>query len=328
MRIPNSVAREIVERVLTGEDYRPVIVQLIDTEFLNYVLDFFRQIVDAKLDGQRITGDWYRERMLLRGDIPKEEVATRAGLNLKTIHNARHTTRRKVVEEEALKHYEKLRQVVEELIQDDQHFGVEITLKLRGVSVTLDVAESLIVINALAVARAALRGGAWSTAGKQVEEPLMQTLCALHRVPKKYYDQKRIPKSERETDFCLLDTKGKVYRCEVKLLGKGNPESADAPLAREVQIFIADTISDKMKAQLDSRGVLWMELRGAQDWQKFTEILNKLGIPHKPVPQGKEKEWLERCLNAVIPIGSTYAAQIRETPADYSSEGDLLVELE
>ena len=54
MRIPNSVAREIVERVLTGEDYRPVIVQLIDTEFLNYVLDFFRQIVDAKLDGQRI----------------------------------------------------------------------------------------------------------------------------------------------------------------------------------------------------------------------------------------------------------------------------------
>jgi hypothetical protein len=71
-----------------------------------------------------------------------------------------------------------------------------------------------------------------------------------------------------------------------------------------------------------------MELRGAQDWQKFAEILNKLGIPHKPVPQGKEKEWLERCLNTVIPIGGTYAAQIRETPADYSSEGDLLVELE
>jgi hypothetical protein len=301
MRIPNSVAREIVERVLTGEDYRPVIVQLIDTEFLNYVLDFFRQIVDAKLDGQRITGDWYRERMLLRGDIPKEEVATRAGLNLKTIQNARHTTCQKVVEEEALLHYEKLRQIIEELLQDEQQFGVEITLKLRSVSVTLDAAESLIVINALAVARAALRGGAWSTAGKQVEEPLMQTLCALHRVPKKYYDQKRIPKSERETDFCLLDTKGEVYRCEVKLLGKGNPESADAPLAREVQVFIADTISDKMKAQLDSRGILWMELRGAQDWQKFAEILNKLGIPHKPVPQGKEKEWLERCLNAVMP---------------------------
>jgi hypothetical protein len=301
MRIPKSVAREIVERVLTGEDYRPVIVQLIDTEFLNYVLDFFRQIVDAKLDGQRITGDWYRERMLLRGDIPKEEVATRAGLNLKTIKNARHTTCQKVVEEEALLHYEKLRQIIEELLQDEQQFGVEITLKLRSVSVTLDAAESLIVINALAVARAALRGGAWSTAGKQVEEPLMQTLCALHRVPKKHYDQKRVPKAVRETDFCLLDTAGNIYRCEVKLLGKGNPESADAPLAREVQVFIADTISDKMKAQLDSRGILWMELRGAQDWQKFAEILNKLGIPHKPVPQGKEKEWLERCLNAVMP---------------------------
>jgi hypothetical protein len=328
MRVPNSVAREIVERVLTGEDYRPVIVQLIDTEFLNYVLDFFRQVVGAKLEGQRITGDWYRERMLLRGDIPKEEVATRAGLNLKTIQNARHTTRRKVVEEEALKHYEKLRQVIEELIQDEQQFGVEITLKLRNVSVTLNVAESLIVINALAVARAALRGGAWSTAGKRVEEPLMQTLCALHRVPKKHYDQKRVPKSGRETDFCLLDTEGNIYRCEVKLLGKGNPESADAPLAREVQVFIADTISDTMKSELDSRGVLWMELRGAQDWQKFAEILDKLGIPHKPVPQGKEKEWLEKCLNAVFPIGGAHPAQVREMPADYSSEGDLLVELE
>ena len=248
MRIPNSVAREIVERVLTGEDYRPVIVQLIDTEFLNYVLDFFRQIVDAKLDGQRITGDWYRERMLLRGDIPKEEVATRAGLNLKTIKNARHTTCQKVVEEEALLHYEKLRQIIEELLQDEQQFGVEITLKLRSVSVTLDVAESLIVINALAVARAALRGGAWSTAGKQVEEPLMQTLCALHRVPKKHYDQKRVPKAVRETDFCLLDTTGNIYRCEVKLLGKGNPESADAPLAREVQVFIAEALVHKSGA--------------------------------------------------------------------------------
>jgi hypothetical protein len=233
-----------------------------------------------------------------------------------------------VVEEEALKHYEKLRQVIEELIQDDQHFGVEITLKLRNVSVTLDVAESLIVINALAVARAALRGGAWSTAGKQVEEPLMRTLCALHRVPKQHYDQKLIPKSERETDFCLLDTKGKIYRCEVKLLGKGNPESADAPLAREVQVFIADTISDTMKAQLDSRGILWMELRGAHDWQKFAEILDKLGIPHKSVSQGKEKEWLERCLDAVIPIDGARSAQVRETPAEYSSQSDLLVELE
>ncbi len=289
---------------------------------------FSRRSSKSKLNNQRITDDWYREHMLLKPKLPKEEVATRAGLNLKTIQNARHTTRRKVVEEEALRHYGKLRQVIEELIQDEQTFGVEITLKFRGVSVNLDVAESLIVINALAVARAALRGGAWSTAGKQVEKPLMKALCALHRVPKKHYDQERIPQSEREPDFYLIDSAGRSYRCEVKLLGKGNPESADAPLARDVHIFIADTISDTMKAQLDSRGIQWTELRGAQDWQKFAQILDKLGIPHKPVPQAKEKEWLERCLDAVFATSEARSGRVSEAPVSYASQNELLLDFE
>lgn len=37
MRLPSVITREIVERVLRGEDYRPTIIQIIDTEFLNYV---------------------------------------------------------------------------------------------------------------------------------------------------------------------------------------------------------------------------------------------------------------------------------------------------
>jgi len=299
VRLPTIVAREIVERVLTGKDYRPAIVQLIDTEFLNYVIEFFKRVVDAKIAEEKITEDWYRKYML-SPELPKEQIATNAGLNLKTIQNSRSTTQKQIVLDEAHRHYERLRQIVDELIQDESSFGVEITLSFRRVSVSLDVAESLIVINALAVARAAIRGGAWSTAGKQVEAPLMETLCVLHQVPKRYFDQSQVPASERETDFFLIGTNGEHYRCEVKLLGRGNPESADAPLARNAKVFVADTISDTMKQQLSNAGILWVELRGAQDWMQFAAVLSQLGIPHRKVPAGKEAQRLKKSLDAVF----------------------------
>jgi hypothetical protein len=327
MRLPSVVAREIVECLLKGEDYRPSVVRLIDSEFLNYVINFFKEVVQAKISEEKITSDWYREKMLDR-NLPKDQIAVRSGLNLKTIENARHTQRKEVVIDESHKHYEKLRKIIDELIQDDPEFNLQITLSFRSVSVTLDVAESLVVVNALAVARAAIRGGAWSSAGKQVEKPLMTVLCALHRVPRKYYDQSRAIQSGRETDFYLMDNAGTPYRCEVKLLGKGNPESADAAFARDAKVFVADTISDTMKQELDRAGILWMELRGAQDWTQFAQILDKLSIPHKPIPADKESEWLDKCLNAVFQA-LPQAEQIRESPdIVYSTENDLLVDLD
>lgn len=327
MRLPTVVAREIVERVLTGKDYRPVIVQLIDTEFLNYTVKFFKRVVDAKIEGEKITDDWYRKCML-SPQLPKEEIARNAGLNMKTIQNAHSTTRKQVVLDEAHRHYERLKQIVDELIQGESCFGVEMTLSFRNVSVSLDVVESLIVINALAVARAAIRGGAWSTAGKQVEAPLMETLCALHQVPKRHYDQSQVPASERETDFFLIGDNGEHYRCEVKLLGRGNPESADAPLARSAKVFVADTISNTMKQQLSNAGILWVELRGAQDWTQFAAVLDKLGIPRQPVPIDEKEHWLEKSLNAVFSARTPMPKGVQEGAAQYSAGIEQMVELE
>ena len=55
---------------------------------------------------------------------------------------------------------------------------------------------------------------------------------------------------EREIDFYLVNN-NQNYKCEVKLMGKGNPESADAVIARDSKIFVADKISDLNKNQLD-----------------------------------------------------------------------------
>ncbi|MGI8495592.1 MAG: CfrBI family restriction endonuclease, partial [Pyrinomonadaceae bacterium] len=59
------------------------------------------------------------------------------------------------------------------------------------------------------------------------------------------------------------------YKCEVKLMGKGNPESADAIIARDSKVFVADKLSEMNKKQLNSLRVNWIELRSANGFQKF-----------------------------------------------------------
>jgi hypothetical protein len=155
---------------------------------------------------------------------------------------------------------------------------------MKGVSVDLNVSESLIVINTLAVKRAALRGGLWSTAGKSAEKYLMLTLCKLYQVPENNYNASHFVKDkgkkvDREIDFYLLNN-GKEYLCEVKLMGKGNPESADAIIARDTNVFVADTLSQQNKNQCDQLGVNWIALRDKDGYKRFGLALEKLSIPH------------------------------------------------
>ena len=64
-------------------------------------------------------------------------------------------------------------------------------------------------------------------------------------------------------------------------MGKGNPESADATIARDSDIFIADTLSQQNKNQLKSRNIKYLVLKNNKDIiLDFKEILRKLEIPH------------------------------------------------
>ena len=78
----------------------------------------------------------------------------------------------------------------------ENEIDLTLTIKMKGVSVDLNVSESLIVINTLAVKRAALRGGLWSTAGKSAEKYLMLTLCKLYQVPEINYNASHFVKDK------------------------------------------------------------------------------------------------------------------------------------
>jgi hypothetical protein len=190
------------------------------------------------------------------------------------------TTRREIVVEASTEHYDTLYNVIKELTESEHELDLKLTIKFRNVSVDLNVSESLIVINTLAVKRAELRGGLWSTAGKRAEKYLMITLCKIFNVPLKHYDQSRIPESMREVDFYLIND-DKYYRCEVKLMGKGNPESADAIFARESSVFVGDKLSELNKEQAKKLNVEWIELRSEDGFKRFSKVLSKFKIPHE-----------------------------------------------
>ncbi len=284
MTLTDQVIKNIIIRVVKSRDYRIEIVNLINAEFLQFSIDFFKKVVNAKLNSQDITINWYRQHFTTK-DLPSNDIAINSGLNIKTINNMYGTTARTMVIEASNEHFETLYQSIQTLVEMEEDIDLTLTIKLKGVSVDLNVSESLIVINTLAVKRAALRGGFWSTAGKSAEKYLMITLCKLYQVPENNYDASHFVKDkekdvDREIDFYLLNGEQK-YKCEVKLMGKGNPESADAIIARNTNVFIADTLSPQNKNQCDQLGVYWVALRDPNGYLRFGQVLQAIGIPHQ-----------------------------------------------
>lgn len=171
-------------------------------------------------------------------------------------------------------------QRVDDLISSDfPNIRLSMTIRYNDCSVELSFRETLIVVNTLAAKHAEIRGGAWSGLGKRLELPLMLSLAKLYQVPSSHYAGKGLTGENREVDFHFLSSSGDQFFCEVKLMGKGNPESADSTIARRSNIFIAQTLSDKNKSQLTNRGHHWVELGAKDGYKRIHTVFTYLDIP-------------------------------------------------
>ena len=283
MTLKEHVIKEIVMRVVKSQDYRIEIVNLINAEFLQFAIDFFKRVVTAKLNSESITIDWYKQAFM-NDELSPDEIAINSGLNKKTISNMYRSATKQIVIEASNEHFDSLYNSIQALVENEQEIDLLLTIKFQGVSVDLNVSESLIVINTLAVKRAALRGGLWSTAGKRAEKIIMLTLCRLYQVAPKYYNAENFIKNrnidvDREIDFYLKNEQHE-FKCEVKLMGQGNPESADAIIARNSSLFVADTLSQQNKNQCDQLGVCWVACRDSNGYRRFKLALEKFNIPY------------------------------------------------
>ena len=278
-RLSNTNRNNIIKNLLLEVDHRNIIQLTIDNLFLERVIDFFGQVTQAKLQSNTITKDWYKE-IMISAELNKEDIAWNSGLAIKSISNIHKSTSKTVVIDAAREHYDELLQCIDSLIFAD--VDIRLTIKLKDVSVTLSLNESLIVINAIAVMRAGIRGGIWSTMGKQIEKPLVIMLCKLLQVESKYYQNKCIDNVDnpRESDFFLSNSDGECIRCEVKLMGNGNPESADGAMARNAKLFIADKLSDQNKHELDKKNIKWIAMADGNTLNQFSNRLTDLKIPN------------------------------------------------
>lgn len=235
--------------------------------------------------------------------LPSEDIAINSGLNKKTISNMYRSASKQIVIEASNEHFESLYSSIQTLVENENEIDLTLTIKFKGISVDLNVSESLIVINTLAVKRAALRGGMWSTVGKRAEKVLMLTLCKLYRVDSQYYNARPFVRNrkldvDREIDF-YLKKQAQEYKCEVKLMGQGNPESADAIIARGSHVFVADTLSPQNKNQCDNLGVSWVACRDENGYRRFAQVLERFEIPYTEY-DGNLEEDLPYILDTII----------------------------
>lgn len=284
MTLTSEITKTIVSKVIQSEDYRIEIVNEINAKFLQFAIGFFKSVVDAKINSQDVTIEWYRKHFLTES-LPSDEICINAGINRKTIKNMYNSERREILLDASFQHFDTLYRDIQLLCEKEPDVDLTLTLKFKGVSVDLNISESMIVINTLAVKRAAIRGGAWSTAGKRAEKYIMLALCKLFQVKEKYYNAKHFVRDhskdvDREIDFYLNNDAGQTFRCEVKLMGQGNPESADVIIARETKLFVADKMSEQNKKQCEANNCFWIELHAEEGYKRFAQALDMFHIPY------------------------------------------------
>lgn len=287
MRFNEIVIKQTVDKLISGKDYREEVINAINVEFLDFTLEFFKKILNAKMNDTNINLDWYKKNFINNDEIKPDDAAIFAGMNKKTVSNIYGSATKEIMINVANSNIDYLESILNSLGCETENIGISIKISYKNISVELNLSESLLVINALATKKIALRGGAWSSIGKRVEKPLMFELCALCGVPKEFINADIFKKNgeldfDREVDFKLFNKdKSKIYRVEVKLMGKGNPESEDAVIARDTNIFIADTLSLQNKNQLKSLNIEFLELKNNKNsLSDFKKILNKLEIPN------------------------------------------------
>lgn len=287
MTFEKKVIDKTVEKLINGKDYREEIILAINSLFLDFAVKFFQQVVRAKANDKSLTLDWYKKHFINISNYSADEAAIYAGINKKTITNIYGKASKESVLKAANVNFESLRSFIHGM-ESDVGTDLSISLKIacNSVPVDLSLTESLLVINALATKKIQIRGGAWSAIGKKVEKPLLDKLCELAGVPKANIDNSPFKKDktkayDREVDYRLISDTGIQYRTEVKLMGKGNPESADATIARNSELFVADTLSEQNCRQLEDRGVRYLILKDNTDiLGDFKKILSDLNVPY------------------------------------------------
>ena len=273
-----KILSEIIFSILSGKDYRTFVLATINERFITKAQELIADIFTYKKFG----GDWISKLLAdtknKSGKDNKFKLLWYAGLNDKTIKNMTGgTSAKEVCLELGKKNIESFRLLLSTF--EDPQYQLKVIIKKGNEVVELNEVESVIFVNIISAMRLTIQGGAWSEVGKQTEKSLLFTIFNLLSIPDEDYVlifdemKKKELVGNREIDAIIFTKDRKPLTVELKLLGIGNPEIGDEALARKVDLFLIDRLTEMMISEAAKIGVKVIEFRQKNALGKLYKFL-------------------------------------------------------
>lgn len=258
---------EIVFSVLSGRDYRTYVLATINKRFIDKVQEIIADIFTYKKQGNNWLDKLLVDTKSKKGKENKFKLLWFGGLNDKTVKNMMGSSTKEICLELGKKNIEALKFLLSEYSNEGNQYKVKIIIRDNGESIELDELESIMFVNIISAMKLTLQGGAWSEVGKQAENSLLFTIFQLLKIPSEDYVlifdeiKRKELVGNREIDGVVFTKDKEPITIELKLLGIGNPEIGDEALARRVDLFLIDRLTEMMKDEADKVGVKVIEFR-------------------------------------------------------------------
>jgi len=258
----------IVHSILTGEDYRTYVLATINKRFIDKVQELTSEIFEYKRKGNNWLEKLLNDTSKKEGKENKFKLLWFGGLNDKTVKNMTGgTSTKEVCLDLGKKNMEAFRLLLSEIENSENLYQIKIIIKKDAYQVELDEIESIIFVNIISTMKLTIQGGAWSEVGKMTEKSLLFTIFQLLKFSKDDYVlifdemKKKDLVGNREIDAIVFNKEKKPLTIELKLLGIGNPEIGDEALARKVDLFLIDRLTEMMIKESEKVGVKVIEFR-------------------------------------------------------------------
>lgn len=296
---------KIVYSILTGEDYRTYVLATINKRFIDKVEELTAEIFEYKRKGDNWLESLLNDTYKKKGKANKFKLLWFGGLNDKTVKNMTGGTSKKdVCIELGKQNIEALKLLLTE-IEREIPYQINIIIKKGAEQVNLNELESMIFVNIISTMKLTIQGGAWSEVGKQTEKSLLFTIFHILKVPKNDYIlifdvmKKKDLVGNREIDAIVFSRDREPLTIELKLLGIGNPEIGDEALARKVDLFLIDRLSNMMIKESEKAGVTVIEFRQENSLMEIYKFLAAKNVNCSP-PEKRTPEWLEEIINQIM----------------------------
>jgi len=300
-----ELINQIIHSVLTGRDYRTYVLATINKRFIDKVKELTTDIFEYKERGDNWLEKLLEDTSKKRGKTSKFKLLWYGGLNDKTVKNMTGgTSNKKICLELGKRNLESFRLLLSE-IENESSYRIKITIKKDDKFVELDDLESVIFINIISTMKLTVQGGAWSEVGKQVEKSLLYVIFSILKIPKENYvlifdDMKEKGLvGNREIDAIVFNKNGEPITIELKLLGIGNPEIGDEALAREVDLFLVDRLTEMMIKESEEIGVKVIEFRQENPLKEIYNFFSSKGVTCAE-PEDMTPDDLKRRIEEII----------------------------